>query len=104
MSNGRPIVCLGSILGDIAIYYLDDEKELREQRGGPTLVKRFSFAERGMRVEDDADRSDCEQPTAKTRLSFLSHERSHFNPHTEYHHHQNESLDYQGIRPDNKNS
>ena len=60
-------------------------------------MKRFSFADRGMRVEDDPDRSDCERRTSKARLSFLSQEHNHLNPHTEY---ENESLDYQG-RPNN---
>lgn len=64
VTNGRPIVLLGSALGDIAMYYLDDDKTKRESRGGPTILTRFAFADRGKKLirEADADESDSEIP------------------------------------------
>lgn len=46
VTNGRPIICLGSQNGDIAIYYLDgkDSKGKMCQR----LIDQFNFFERGM--------------------------------------------------------
>lgn len=51
---------MGSSFGDIAMYYLDDEKAKREARGGPTMLSRFSFIDRGMKIETDdvAEKSD----------------------------------------------
>ncbi len=57
VTNGRPIICIGSALGDIAVYYLDDDKARRAKRGGPTVLTRFSFVERGMKM-DDKDNDD----------------------------------------------
>lgn len=45
VTNGRPIICIGTFLGDIALYYLDDEKLKREVKGGPTLLSKFHFTD-----------------------------------------------------------
>lgn len=81
VTNGRPIVCMGSSNGDIAMYYLDDDKTRRDARGGPTMLSRFSFNDRGMKIETDdaAEKSDEEIPQPPVRISFRSNERPHMN-------------------------
>lgn len=53
---------MGSQLGDIAMYYLDDEKRLKEGKG-PALLRQFNFNDRGVKVElDDINKdSDLEE-------------------------------------------
>ena len=75
VTNGRPIICLGSTLGDIALYYLDDDKIKRDKRG-PTCLTRFSFSDRGMKVDDDPDKSE-EETKPPVRLSFSKQDRTH---------------------------
>lgn len=71
MTNGRPIVCIGSSLGDIGLYYLDDEKSKREARGGPTMLCKFSFKDRGMKVElDEMNEKSDEEVVPSIRISF----------------------------------
>jgi hypothetical protein len=55
VTNGRPIICLGSNQGDLAVYYLDDVREKREARGAPSLLTRFHFNEKGVKHEKPAD-------------------------------------------------
>ena len=46
-------------MGDLAIYYLDDDKEKREARGGPTCLTKFHFNHRGAKFpERDAEHED----------------------------------------------
>jgi hypothetical protein len=49
-------------LGDIAIYYLDDEKRMREGKG-PALLRQFNFNDRGVKIDlDEINRdSDAEE-------------------------------------------
>ena len=59
VTNGRPIICLGSQMGDIAIYYLDDDRAKREARGGPTCLTKFHFNHRGSKFpERDGEHED----------------------------------------------
>jgi hypothetical protein len=53
---------MGSQLGDIAMYYLDDEKRLKEGKA-PALLRQFNFNDRGVKVElDDINKdSDLEE-------------------------------------------
>lgn len=53
---------MGSQLGDVAIYYLDDEKRIREGKS-PLLLKQFNFNDRGARFDlDDINKdSDAEE-------------------------------------------
>lgn len=76
---------MGSQLGDIAMYYLDDEKRLKEGKG-PALLRQFNFNERGIKVElDDINKdSDFEEDHKPVRISFRSNERSHLNPVENY--------------------
>lgn len=59
ITNGRPIICMGSQLGDIAIYYLDSEKRIKEGRG-PMLLKQFNFNDRGARFDLDDINKDSD--------------------------------------------
>ena len=53
VTDGRPIVCLGSQLGDVAIYYIDhiDKKGKVCQK----QIEMFNFFERGQKVEEESD-------------------------------------------------
>ena len=53
VTNGRPIVCIGTFFGDIALYYLDDDKLKREVRGGPTLLSKFHCSDYRFKTEID---------------------------------------------------
>ena len=46
VTNGRPIICIGSQNGDIAIYYLDGKDS--KGRMCPDLIDQFNFFERGV--------------------------------------------------------
>ena len=76
VTNGRPIVCVGSAIGDIGIYYLDDDKEKR-RKFGPTILQKFSFSDRGIKmdVDDLAKDSDDNNKSPEVRISFRSKER-----------------------------
>ena len=50
---------MGSQLGDVAIYYLDDEKRIWEGKG-PLLLKQFNFNDRGVRVDLDEINKDTD--------------------------------------------
>ena len=45
VTNERPIICLGSQMGDIAIYYVDHVSQ--QGKLGPKLILQFNFFERG---------------------------------------------------------
>jgi hypothetical protein len=77
VTNGRPIVCVGSPTGDIGIYYLDDDKAKRDVRGGPTVLQRFSFKDRGMKVEVDDQARDSDDNKSPVRISFRMQDRPH---------------------------
>jgi len=52
VTNGRPIICLGSQLSEIMIYYLDGEDEKEKPR--PYPLRQFKFFERGeSRTQND---------------------------------------------------
>lgn len=71
MTNGRHIVCIGSSLGDIGIYYLDDEKSKREAKGGPTVLSKFSFKDRGMKIDlDEINEKSDEEVAPSIKISF----------------------------------
>lgn len=52
VTNGRPIICLGSLCGNIAVYYLDatDAKGINKR---PQLLKQFNFNDRCAKFETD---------------------------------------------------
>jgi len=59
------------------MYYLDDEKSKREARGGPTILSRFRFKDRGIKIEPDDlnNESDLEIPNPPVRISFRNKDR-----------------------------
>ena len=75
VTDQRPIICLGSQDGDIAIYYLD---KLNPETGkvGPELIEKFNFFERG--VDKDAHGSDSEDD--RDGLDSLLDSRSSVKP------------------------
>ena len=44
VTNQRPIVCIGSQLGDIAIYYIDHQ--VQKGKVGQKLIEMFNFFDR----------------------------------------------------------
>lgn len=59
VTDSRPIICLGSQLGDIAIYYLDHVN--KDGKIGPKLIQSFNFFERGInKVVSDEGSDDNE--------------------------------------------
>ena len=53
VTNGRPIIVMGSLHGDISILYIDLE---RSKEGKPMLLAKFNFHERGVKIEEDGDK------------------------------------------------
>jgi len=48
VTDSRPIICLGSQLGDVAVYYLDHVKNIASGTVGPKLIIQFNFFDRGV--------------------------------------------------------
>ena len=48
VTDGRPIICLGSEFSDIAIYYLDHVANPKDGKIGQKLLASFNFFERGI--------------------------------------------------------
>ena len=61
VTDGRPIICLGSQIGDISIYYIDAVSKATGKMG-PKLIVSFNFFERGVKKivseSEDDNRSD----------------------------------------------
>lgn len=79
VTNGRPIICVGTSSSDVGIFYLDDEPQLRAQQGGPTCLRKFCFLDRAMKFEaPDSDDELVQQQQSKrnVRISFRGKERA----------------------------
>ena len=57
---------MGSLSGDVAIYYIDVDKKK------PTLLKQFNYHERGMKIETEDLDSDSEEDTNKKSQNKLT--------------------------------
>ena len=56
VTDQRPILCLGSQLGDVAVYYLDHVNP--DGRVGEKLIVKFNFFERGINKVDEGTDDD----------------------------------------------
>jgi hypothetical protein len=73
VTNGRPIICLGSLNGDIAVYYLDSDPRYPDKL--PQLLKQFNFLDRGAKFDPSSDSDEeaakpAQDDRAKNKVSI----------------------------------